>query len=86
MTSLAERVAASLGVAPEPIAIINAERISALQNDRVDLVAVGMTRSNGRAKEIDFSYAYLDSPHMVLVRRAPGVPISEILPAASSRW
>ena len=57
---LAERVAKSLGVATEKIAIINAERIAALQQDRVDLVAVGMTRSKGRAKDIDFSYAYLD--------------------------
>jgi polar amino acid transport system substrate-binding protein len=66
---LAERVAAALGVTTEKILIINAERISALQQDRVDLVAVGMTRSKGRAKDVDFSYAYLDSPHMVLVRR-----------------
>jgi polar amino acid transport system substrate-binding protein len=70
---LAERVAKNLGVATEKIAIINAERIAALQQDRVDLVAVGMTRSKGRAKEIDFSYAYLDSPHMVLVRKDGGI-------------
>jgi polar amino acid transport system substrate-binding protein len=66
---LAERVAKNLGVTTEKIPIINAERISALQQDRVDLVAVGMTRAKGRAKDIDFSYAYLDSPHMVLVRK-----------------
>jgi len=70
---LAERVAKNLGIATEKIAIINAERIAALQQDRVDLVAVGMTRSKGRAKEIDFSYAYLDSPHMVLVRNDSGI-------------
>jgi polar amino acid transport system substrate-binding protein len=70
---LAEHVAKSLGVIAEKIPIINAERISALQQDRVDLVAVGMTRSKGRAKEIDFSYAYLDSPHMVLVRKDSGI-------------
>ena len=70
---LAERVAKSLGVTTEKIAIINAERIAALQQDRVDLVAVGMTRSKGRAKEIDFSYAYLNSPHMVLVRSDSGI-------------
>ena len=70
---LAERVAKSLGVATEKIAIINAERIAALRQDRVDLVAVGMTRAKGRAKEIDFSYAYLDSPHMVLVRNDSGI-------------
>jgi polar amino acid transport system substrate-binding protein len=70
---LAGSVAKNLGVATEKIPIINAERISALQQDRVDLVAVGMTRSKGRAKEIDFSYAYLDSPHMVLVREDSGI-------------
>ena len=37
---LAERVAKSLGVTTEKIAIINAERIAALQQDRVDVVAV----------------------------------------------
>jgi polar amino acid transport system substrate-binding protein len=70
---LAERVAKNLGVTAEKIPIINAERISALQQDRVDLVAVGVTRSTGRAKDIDFSYAYLDSPHMVLVRKDSGL-------------
>ena len=64
------KVSASL---TEKIAIINAERIAALQQDRVDLVAVGMTRSKGRANDIDFSYAYLDSPHMVLVRNDSGI-------------
>jgi polar amino acid transport system substrate-binding protein len=70
---LAGRVGKNLGVATEKIAIINAERIPALQQDRVDLVAVGMTRSNGRAKDVDFSYAYLDSPHQVLVRKDSGI-------------
>ncbi len=70
---LAERVAQQLGVTAEKIPIINAERIAALQQDRVDLVAVGMTRSKGRAKDIDFSYAYLDSPHMILVRKDSGI-------------
>jgi len=70
---LAERVAKSLGVTTEKIAIVNAERIAALQQDGVDLVAVGMTRSKRRSKEVDFSYAYLDSPHMVLVRSDSGI-------------
>jgi polar amino acid transport system substrate-binding protein len=70
---LAERVAAALGVAADKVPIINPERITALQQDRVDLVAVGMTRSKNRAKEIDFSYAYLDSPHAVLVRKDSGL-------------
>src|ERR1700733_4997700 len=44
---LAGRVAKDLGVAAEKNPIINAGRIAALQQDRVDLVAVGMTRSKG---------------------------------------
>ena len=70
---LAAQVANSLGVAMEKIPLINAERIPALQQDRVDLIAVGMTRSKNRAKDVDFSYAYLDSPHMVLVRKDSGI-------------
>ena len=70
---LADRVAKSLGVAGEKVLLINAERIPALQQDRADLIAVGMTRSKGRAREIDFSYAYLDSPHMILVRKDGGI-------------
>jgi polar amino acid transport system substrate-binding protein len=70
---LAAQVAQGLGVAVEKVPIINAERIPALQQDRVDLVAAGMTRSKGRARDIDFSYAYLDSPHKVLVRGDGGI-------------
>jgi polar amino acid transport system substrate-binding protein len=70
---LADRVAKELGVTTQKIAIINAERITALQQDRVDLVAAGMTRSKGRANDIDFSFAYLDSPHQVLVRKSGGI-------------
>ena len=70
---LAGQVAKSLGVTTAKIPVFNAERIAALQQDRVDLVAVGMTRSKDRAKDIDFSYAYLDSPHMVLVRKDAGI-------------
>lgn len=70
---LAERLANRLGVATEKIAIINAERISALRQDRVDLVATGMTRAKTRLHDVDFSFAYLDSPHMVLVRKGSGI-------------
>ena len=70
---LADQVAKALGVSSAKIPIINAERISALQQDRVDLVAVGMTRAKSRAGAVDFSYAYLDSPHMILVRTDSGI-------------
>jgi polar amino acid transport system substrate-binding protein len=70
---LADRVARSLGVSGEKVPLINAERIAALQQDRADIVAVGMTRAKGRAGQIDFSCAYLDSPHMILVRKDGGI-------------
>jgi polar amino acid transport system substrate-binding protein len=70
---LATAVASRLHVGTEKVTIINADRITALQQDRVDLVAVGMTRAKSRAGDIDFSYAYLDSPHMILVRKDSGI-------------
>ena len=66
---LAAQVAKRLGVGLTKVSIINAERIPSLHDDKVDLVAMGMTRSAGRARDIDFSLAYFVSPHKVLVRR-----------------
>jgi polar amino acid transport system substrate-binding protein len=70
---LAAAVAKRLGVGLAKISIINAERIPSLRDDKVDLVAMGMTRSAGRARDIDFSLAYFVSPHKVLVRRDRGL-------------
>jgi polar amino acid transport system substrate-binding protein len=70
---LAAEIARRLGVRPAKTPIINAERISSLRDDKVDLVAMGMTRSAGRAHDIDFSIATLVSPHKVLVRRDSGL-------------
>jgi polar amino acid transport system substrate-binding protein len=70
---LARGVAQRLGVAMETIAITNRERIPALQHDRVDLVASGMTRAANRMNDMAFSVAYLDSPHKVLVRKDSGI-------------
>jgi polar amino acid transport system substrate-binding protein len=70
---LASRVAGRLGVAIEKISITNAERIPALQHDRVDLVASGMTRAENRKREVAFSIATLVSPHKVLIRRDSGI-------------
>src|SRR5262249_19620233 len=69
---LASEVAKRLGVAIEKISIINAQRIPSLQQDKVDLVATGMTRAENRKRDIAFSLAYLDSPHKVLVRKDAG--------------
>lgn len=65
---LAMEVAKALGVEPLKIVLLNKERISGLKDDKVDIVATGMTRSPARMKEIDFSIDYLVSPHRVLAR------------------
>ena len=70
---LAAEIAKRLGVPMEKISIINAERIPSLQQDRVDLVATGMTRAENRKRDIAFSLAYLDSPHKVMVRKDAGI-------------
>jgi len=70
---LAGEVATRLGVGMEKVTIINAERIPSLQQDKVDLVATGMTRAENRKRDIAFSLAYLDSPHKVLVRTDAGI-------------
>ena len=70
---LAERVARRLGVGLEKVSVINAERIPALQQDKVDLAASGMTRADNRRRDIGFSLAYLNSPHKVLIRKDSGI-------------
>ena len=70
---LAESVAKRLGVGLEKKSIINAERIPALRQDKVDLAASGMTRAENRKRDIDFSLAYLNSPHKVLIRKDAGI-------------
>jgi polar amino acid transport system substrate-binding protein len=70
---LAAHVAKRLGVGVEKVSIINAERIPSLQQDKVDLVAMGMTRADNRKRDIGFSLAYLNSPHKVLVRQDAGI-------------
>jgi polar amino acid transport system substrate-binding protein len=72
---LAAQIAKRMGVTIEQTSIINAERIPALQQDKVDLVAASMTRSAGRARDIDFSLAYFVSPHKVLVRKDSGIKV-----------
>ena len=70
---LAARVARRLALPMETISIVNADRIPALQQDRVDLVASGITRAENRKKDVGFSLAYLVSPHKVLIRKDGGI-------------
>jgi polar amino acid transport system substrate-binding protein len=70
---LAERVASRLGLEVEQVTLRNQDRIPFLQDGKVDLVAVGMSITPERARHIDFSHAYLDSPHQIVVRRDRGL-------------
>jgi polar amino acid transport system substrate-binding protein len=70
---LAARVAKRLGVGMEFVSVINSERIPALQQDRIDLAASGMTRADNRRHLIGFSLAYLISPHTVIIRKDSGI-------------
>src|SRR6266568_1523771 len=70
---LAARVAKRLALPMETISIVNADRIPALQQDRVDLVASGITRAENRKKDVGFSLAYIISPHKVLIRKDGGI-------------
>jgi polar amino acid transport system substrate-binding protein len=70
---LAARVAKRLGVTMDFVPVINAERIPALQQDRIDLAASGMTRADNRRHLIGFSVAYLISPHTVIIRKDSGI-------------
>jgi polar amino acid transport system substrate-binding protein len=70
---LSAQVAKRLGVSLAKVTIINAERIPSLRDGKVDIVAMGMTRTPTRAKDIDFSIATLVSPHKILVRRDSGI-------------
>ncbi len=70
---LAKRVATKLGVKIQQVTLRNQDRITFLQEGKAQLVAVGMSRTAERAKSIDFSYAYLDSPHKIIVRKDSGI-------------
>src|SRR5262249_46878082 len=70
---LAAQVAKRLAVGMEFVSVINSERIPALQQDRIDLAASGMTRADNRRHLIGFSLAYLVSPHTVIIRKDSGI-------------
>jgi len=70
---LATHVAKRLGVPMEFVSVINPERTPALQQNRIDIAASGMTRADNRRHLIGFSLAYLMSPHTVIIRKDSGI-------------
>ncbi|HET9455877.1 MAG TPA: glutamate ABC transporter substrate-binding protein [Candidatus Limnocylindrales bacterium] len=65
---LCREIAAALGVEPEFVEAISANRIPFLQEDRVDIVISTMTRTEDRLKEIDFSKIYYLAGQRILVK------------------
>ena len=65
---LCREIAAALGVEPEFVEAISANRIPFLLEDRVDIVISTMTRTEDRLKEIDFSKIYYLAGQRILVK------------------
>jgi ABC-type amino acid transport substrate-binding protein len=65
---LCREIATALGVEPEFVEAISANRIPFLMEDRVDIVISTMTRTEDRLKEIDFSKIYYLAGQRILVK------------------
>ena len=65
---LCREIAAGLGVEPEFIEAVSANRIPFLQEDRVDIVISTMTRNPDRLQQIDFSKIYYLAGQKILVK------------------
>ncbi len=65
---LCREIAAALGVEPEFVEAISANRIPFLLEDRVDIVASTMTRNEERLQQIDFSKIYYLAGQKILVK------------------
>jgi ABC-type amino acid transport substrate-binding protein len=65
---LCRAIAEALGVEPDFVEAISANRIPFLQEDRVDIVISTMTRTDERLLEIDFSKIYYLAGQKILVK------------------
>ncbi len=65
---LCRAIAEALGVEPEFVEAVSANRIPFLQEDKVDIVASTMTATDKRRLEIDFSHIYYVAGQSILVR------------------
>ncbi|MDQ5986643.1 MAG: ABC transporter glutamine-binding protein GlnH [Syntrophus sp. SKADARSKE-3] len=62
-------IAQKLGVKLAIIPVKEMERISTLMENKVDILAATLTKTEERAKDIDFSYAYFVTAQKFLVRK-----------------
>jgi ABC-type amino acid transport substrate-binding protein len=65
---LCREIATALGVQPEFVEAISANRLPFLKEDKVDIVISTMTRNEERLKEIDFSKIYYVAGQKILVK------------------
>ena len=65
---LCREIAGALGVEPEFVEAISANRIPFLQEDRVDIIVSTMTRNEERLGQIDFSKIYYLAGQKILVK------------------
>jgi glutamate transport system substrate-binding protein len=69
-------IAERLGVQPHFVRVESSNRISLLKEGKVDLLIATMTINEARAREIDFSYPYLQAHQRLLVRT--GSPVTSV--------
>lgn len=77
---LCRAIADSMGVEPEFVEAISANRIPYLQEDRVDVVISTMTRNAEREEQIDFSNVYYVAGQSILVMDDSDIETVEDLP------
>ena len=65
---LCREIATAIGVEPEFVEAISANRLPFLKEDKVDIVISTMTRNEDRLKEIDFSKIYYVAGQKILVK------------------
>lgn len=70
---LCRAIANGLGVPPEFVEAVSANRLPFLKEDKVDIVISTMTVTEERKKEIDFSKVYYVAGQSILVKKASTV-------------
>lgn len=79
---LCREIAKAIGVQPEFVEAVSANRLPFLKEDKVDIVISTMTRNADRLKEIDFSKIYYVAGQKILVKSdSPHKSIDDLVAA-----
>lgn len=76
---IANAVAANLGVRLEPVKVDELTRISYLQNGRIDLAIASISKTQKRARQVDFSETYFFSKQSFLVRQGTAASYADLV-------